>query len=109
MFKNELEDRFYKYKKLDFSNDLKDCAWIDISQWGELEKESLFIGAMRGINLFYFIFSEKRAAPVGHFFNILYAMDGKNDVQIYRKAIKWFPEHIKEKIRSQGISFEDLY
>jgi hypothetical protein len=112
MFNSELKivakENYSKFRNNKADSSLKDYVKIDISDWNALEKEKLFVGALKGINIFYYSITSKTKMPVSGFNSVMDAINGENFVFVNIKSIKWFPTEIKNKIKSQNIEFEEL-
>lgn len=112
MFNSELKivakENYSKFRNNKVDSSLKDYVKINISDWNALEKEKLFVGALKGINHFYYTITNKTKMPVSGFNSVMDAINGENFVFVNIKSIKWFPTEIKNKIKSQNIEFEEL-
>lgn len=84
------------------------CVMVDISEWDIEEKNILFESALKGINYATFVLNNCNYFPVGDFNSVIKALNGNSRIFINKKGIKWYPECIKEKLRKQGIVFEDV-
>ena len=82
---------------------------VDLSHWNEEEKKELFLYVLRGINYATFIlYVNTYYFPIGDFNSVLKALEGDKTISINRNSIKWYSEDIKNKLREQGVIFEDL-
>ena len=112
MFNSELKivakENYSKFRNNKADSSLKDYVKINISDWNALEKEKLFVGALKGINHYYHTITNKTKMPVSGFNSIMDAINGENFVFVNVKSLKWLPTEIKNKIKSQNIDFEEL-
>lgn len=99
---------YLKYRNAKVNGTSTDYIKVDLKDWNYLEKEKLFIGALKGINHFYFVLTSKTKIPVAGFNSVMSAINGDSYLYIYTKSIKWFDIEIKSKLKKQGIIFEDL-
>ena len=82
---------------------------VDLSHWNEEEKKELFLYVLRGINYATLIlYVNTYYFPIGDFNSVLKALEGDKTISINRNSIKWYSEDIKNKLREQGVIFEDL-
>ena len=112
MFNSELKivakENYSKFRNNKADSSLKDYVKIDISDWNALEKEKLFVGALKGINHFYYTITNKTKMPICGFNSVMDAINGESFIFVNVKSIKWLPTEIKNKIKSQNIEFEEL-
>ena len=110
LFRKEIEKLKINQEELNnIDNSESDyCVMVDLSNWNEEDKKELFLYTLRGINYATFILYNLSCFPIGGFNNVLKAIKGNNKVNINRKGIKWYPEHLKNKLREQGVIFDDL-
>ena len=112
MFNSELKivakENYSKFRNNKVDSSLKDYEKINITDWNAIEKEKLFVGALKGINHFYYSITNKTKMPVSGFNSVMDAINGENFVFVNIKSIKWFPIEIKNKIKSQNIEFDEL-
>lgn len=111
MFEKEIQ----KFKKVFRNNELENndnsmsnyCVMVDLSGWSQEDKNELFLYALRGINYFTFVLNNCKSFPIGDFNSVLKAINGNNTIYINRKGIKWYSEYIKNKLKTQGVLFDD--
>ncbi len=112
MFNSELKsvakENYSKFRNTKVDGSLKEYVKINITDWNALEKEKLFVGALKGINIFYYSITSKTKMPVSGFNSVMDAINGEDFVFVNIKSIKWFPTEIKNKIKFQNIEFEEL-
>lgn len=112
MFNNALrtipEINYEESRKVQLEESNKFYSKVNLLNWSVFEKEMLFTNILRGLNIYYFVVSDMKSMPIGGFNSLMNAINGEKFVYVNNKSIKWFPEIIKEKLRQEGINFEDL-
>lgn len=98
---------YHESRKIEIDKNNKLYYKIEIGNWTTAEKELLFIGLLKGLNIFYFVLTDKKAIPIGGFNSVMNAINGANFIYVNKKTIKWLDEHIKNKISDLGINFEN--
>ena len=104
-FAGELYEQF---RKIDFKDENDNFVKVNLRDWEVSEKKSLFAAALKGLNMYYFVLTNRSSFPVASFNNIMNAIAGNDTVYINKKSIKWFPNDIKVKLKSQNINFPDF-
>lgn len=109
IIKNELalENNNDENDKLEIFNLLPENSYlIDLSQWNRIQKEQLFLSALKGLASFALVLNNKSFFPFFSFNSIINAINGQDSIYIDIHSIKWLPEEIKQLVTSQNINFK---
>lgn len=69
---------------------------VDLSEWNNEEREIILKDVLKGIHYYYFEYTNKRSFALGAYNEVINSFDGKNEIQIYKKAFKRFKSETLE-------------
>lgn len=81
---------------------------VNLINWSGSDKELVWLNALRGVYYYNFILFAGKSLDFSSYNSIKSSMNGSDEIWLYSKGLKWYPESIRIKIKEQGHVFEEL-
>ena len=105
IFKKLSGDKYIEFKKEQLPPNSENYTTIKLNNWNSQEKELLFIEVLKGIHFFFYKYSKEKSFPISGFNDVLNAVIGKDEIQVYSKRIPKYSKKVFDFLIAKKIIF----